>query len=859
MSITTEELREALLDLERAKDKERQARLTSESLLAGLEAISETISSDEMFSRLLEALRIPLDFDHAFLILKDDDKFRIVASTSPHFEKTGFQAKPLLNRILEGKAVSVFDAGAIKEWQIQPESARALVTSALHVPLKTSQLTAALVCVKRVRAYFTRSHLSLIKRFIPLALSALGRLQDMERLKCEIEEHEQTEAKLSEYRDRLEKMVEERTRELLQSQERLQAALLGSKAGLWDVNLITGEEFLDQRWTGMLGYSVQELWEKYEKPWEALVHPEDFPGAQTALHRHLAGKTEYYQAEYRMRAKSGEFRWILDTAKAGNYDEHGAPGRISGIHLDITERKKTEIALKRSEQRFADFVDAASDWYWEMDADYRMCWLSDRIEDVLGVSKEELLGFKRTEVRSEKEAEEHEKWDAHIADLDHQRTFRDFEYQLKGDQYGNRWVRISGKPFYDDNGEYLGYRGTGTDITAYRKAEEERIELEEQLRQSKKMEAIGTLAGGIAHDFNNILQGMASALEIINMELPKKTPVKPELQMLARLQKRARDLVRQILTFSRYDTEKQGVIEVVPILQESLKMLRSTLPKSIDIQTQIVLPQALIQGNASQIHQVIVNLCVNAGHAMEKTGGVLTVSLDKVEHPAREPVSLHSGRNYFRLCIKDTGTGMSEDLVKRIFEPFFTTKDRGRGSGLGLSVIDGIIELHQGHIHVASEEGKGSTFSVFLPLVEGKISKSPAAAVPETPPKPEGFRILFVDDEEEILFMQQNILKRMKHQVTACVSGEDALEKLRKDPDAFDMVITDQTMPGVSGMQLSRLIREVRQDMLIILATGYSAEELPEGIEDVGIRAILRKPYTHDILSSLIHEVMETA
>ena len=298
----------------------------------------------------------------------------------------------------------------------------------------------------------------------------------------------------------------------------------------------------------------------------------------------------------------------------------------------------------------------------------------------------------------------------------------------------------------------------------------------------------------------------------------------------------------------------------MPLLNESLKMLRATLPKTIRIKEQFGISQAQVKGNWTQIQQGIVHLCVNAGHAMEESGGTLIVSLQNVAHPERAPADLIPGKEYLCLRIQDNGKGMPPEVLSRIFEPFFTTKEQDKGTGLGLSVIDGIIDMHRGRVHVESEVGKGTIFDVYLPRAEAGKTEEITAEIPESQTAPaaemKALRILLVDDEEDVLRSQVRIFKKLGHSTELCFRGDEAFEKLKESREKFDLMITDQMMPGLTGMQLSSKCRKLWPELPIILATGYSREELPERIENVGISALLLKPYSRSDLSQLLQEVI---
>ena len=357
-------------------------------------------------------------------------------------------------------------------------------------------------------------------------------------------------------------------------------------------------------------------------------------------------------------------------------------------------------------------------------------------------------------------------------------------------------------------------------------------ELSAQLQQAQKMEAIGTLAGGIAHDFNNILSIILGYASLLEDEVEDAGETRENLDMVVRAARRARDLVEQILTFSRRSERERRPLDPKPVFAEALKLLRSTLPATIEIRTHIDEAPMQLLADPSQLHQVLMNLCTNAAHAMSESGGILEVSIERARSaPAGDSL---------RLSVADTGAGMDADTAGRIFEPFFTTKERGQGTGLGLAVVHGIITEHGGTIDVASRPGEGATFTAYLPI-DAAVETAAEEPAPTAPPRGRG-RILFVDDEVPIVRMGQKILGRLGYTVVGATESEEALDAFREAPAAFDLVITDQTMPVLTGDALIAEVRKLRPDIPVILCTGYSQKMNEDTAKAAGIDAFLMKP-----------------
>ncbi len=398
----------------------------------------------------------------------------------------------------------------------------------------------------------------------------------------------------------------------------------------------------------------------------------------------------------------------------------------------------------------------------------------------------------------------------------------------------------------------------GLDISKRKKAEKEKMELELQLSRKQKMEAVGTLAGGIAHDFNNILGAMQGYLELSLDDVPEDHPVRDHLNQMVSCVDRAAKLVKQILTFSRKDQQEQEKepVRISSIIKEVLGMLRSSLPATIKISRKIHADSSMVLADSTQIHQVLVNLCTNASHAMRENGGLLEVSLEDVNLKSETRIGdehLKPG-NYVKLSVSDSGHGIEKEIVERIFEPFFTTKGVHEGTGLGLSVVHGIIKSHDGAITVSSTPGEGTTFVIFLPKIEsGDLKESKSSE--ETTKDSE--LILLVDDEEMIINSTKQILERLGFEVIAKTSSIDALEAFQEEPEKFDLVFTDQVMPNLTGTQLSEKLLSIRPDISIILCSVFPEDVCPEELERIGIKEFLAKPISMQKINKIIRKVLD--
>ena len=394
------------------------------------------------------------------------------------------------------------------------------------------------------------------------------------------------------------------------------------------------------------------------------------------------------------------------------------------------------------------------------------------------------------------------------------------------------------------------------EINNRKQAEEKRNKLETQLQQCQKMEAIGTLAGGIAHDFNNILASVIGYTELALDNTEKGTLLYDNLQEVFSAGQRASDLVKQILTFSRQADQELKPLQVQLFVREALKLIRSTLPSTIEIKQNISNTCGLVMADATQIRQVAMNLLVNAFHAMEDNGGKLDVILKEVDldmNDLKDPAMVPGP--YVCLTVADTGIGIDKSVIDRIFEPYFTTKEKDKGTGLGLATVHGIVKSYKGDIRVYSEPGKGSTFHVYLPVIQTRIEEKEIRVI--SPMERGTEQILFVDDEAQIVRIAQQMLEGLGYHVTARTSSIETLEAFRAAPDKFDLVITDMTMPNMTGVELAKKLMEIRSGIPIIICTGFSEKISEHKAETVGIRGYVMKPVLKSELSEKIRQVLD--
>ena len=523
------------------------------------------------------------------------------------------------------------------------------------------------------------------------------------------------------------------------------------------------------------------------------------------------------------------------------------------LRKEIEERKQVEAALRESEERYRTQFEKALDAMFVGDAETGILIDCNQAAlQLVGREKSELVGKHQRILHPPEEIEGK-----------FSRTFKQHQKEREGQALETRVITKSGElrsvsvkaNVFTLKGRQV-LQGIFRDITEWRQTQEENKRLELQLRQVQKMEAIGTLAGGIAHDFNNILAAMIGYTELARGDVPKHTRTHSNLEEVYKAGLRARDMVQQIVTFSRKRDEEKMSLRISPIIKEALKLLRASLPATIEIRQKIDSESDTILGDPTQIHQVLVNLCTNAEYAMREHGGVLEVRLTeeqfdagaRSQHPDLKPGP------YVRLTVSDTGCGIDSKIVDRIFDPHFTTRQLSEGTGMGLPVVHGIVKSHGGSITVSSTPDKGTTFDVFFPRIEAKQAGE-ADSVGLAPRGTE--RILFVDDEEGVVDIGKQIFEGLGYHVVTRTSSIEALEAFRAQPDRFDIVITDQTMPNMTGAELAQELLYIRPDIPVILCTGYSHTISEDEAKTNGIREYLMKPIVSQDIVKVVRKVLD--
>ncbi len=631
--------------------------------------------------------------------------------------------------------------------------------------------------------------------------------------------------------------------------DRLRVAMKVARMGAWELDAVTGRPVLDADTLDILGRAGHPPPTDLEACL-AMVHGEDVGAIRVKLAQSLAQGSPF-QVECRIVLPDGGCRWIAAYAEVEQ--EGGKAVLVVGVVQDISDRKQAEREVLANQSRLEGIVNSAMDSIITVDEDQRIVVFNTAAERTFGLPAAEAIGQPVGRFIPARLRERHH---------DHVERFAEGSPALRpmGQTHTTTGVRADGREFpieasisqVEVDGRRL-QTVTLRDVTEQRQAAELQQRLEEQLRQSQKLEAVGTLAGGIAHDFNNILGAILGNVELARLDLPETHGAREALTQITTATLRARDMVKGLLAFTRQRESSREALRMQTVVEEVLGLLRASLPSSIEILPRLDRTAPPVLADVSELHQVIMNLCTNAFQAMQPQGGTLEIELDHVEvdealaasHPDLRPDW------YVRLGVADTGVGMDPPTLGRIFEPFFTTKPVGEGTGLGLSVVHGIVKAHNGAITVESQRGRGSRFRIYLPALKERVDErrnsGPALL------RGNGEHILFVDDEPALVSLGRRALQRLNYRVTGTTQPEEALAMLRANPAEFDLVITDLTMPDLTGTDLAAEIQQVRSDLPVILATGYGGAI---GTAPPGIRAVIHKPATLEQLATEVHRVL---
>jgi len=650
---------------------------------------------------------------------------------------------------------------------------------------------------------------------------------------------------------------------LRESEQRLRFALEGANEGLWDWSIDGRDVYYNTAAERMLGYEPGEMERQAGRTtWDQNVHPDDMPAVQRAIDEHVAGNTPAYEAEYRCRTKQGGWKWLLGRGKVVERNADGSPRRMTGVHIDITERKQSEetrarlTAIVDAEHRRADAAVRESEERHRLlfeenpipllviDAETLM-FLSVNASAVrqYGYSREE---FARMSILDIRPAEDADLALSRVAAPVEVRSQRSGPYRHRRKDSSIVIVDIVSRDFV--------FAGRHARLVLAIDVTEHRL-LEEQLRQSQKIEAVGQLAGGIAHDFNNLLTVIKGNVELAMHQLPSAVPLRNDLEQVAHAASRAALLTRQLLAFSRKQVLKPVVLDLTEVIAEAERMLHRVIGEDITFVTELAPTLSRVTADRGQIEQVLVNLVVNARDAMPG-GGVLTVATGDVTLSAAGAAArgVMPGP-YVTLRVSDTGVGMDDATRSRIFEPFFTTKPVGRGTGLGLATVHGVVHQSGGFVTVESTPRAGSSFTVFLPRT--MHLDNPNGAVGFGTGIPRGSEtILLVEDEDAVRTVARRVLVEAGYTVLEAANAAEAIELFDRSRGAVAMLVSDVVMPGLNGHELSRTLRLRVPTLPALFVSGYSVDARGDssGFDD---ECFLAKPYDPTELARRVRSILD--
>ena len=643
--------------------------------------------------------------------------------------------------------------------------------------------------------------------------------------------------------------------------------------------------YFNKKLPELFGYTREEI---KGQSIRSLVHPGDVEWVMKIHRQRIEGKTVPSRYEFRGIKKDGSVIFLELDAVALKKN-----GSITGSHSyiwDITERKKTELinsviyeiskainessnldtlypGIHKSLWKIIDVTNFYIALYNKEKDTIRFTYFTDEYDDELeikdaihsdsltaGVIKSkksmlldaELLGMKYTNPREE--------WGTQP------RIWLGVPLMIKNEVIGVIAVQSYVNPNLYSKKDLELLEAVSEPIAfaiQRKKTEEEKKILEDQLQQAKRIEALGTLAGGIAHDFNNLLGAIMGYTELTLYDIHEKDPLRSNLERAMAAAHRAKEMVNQILAFSRKDREERVPMYISSIVKEAIKFLIPTLPCSIEIRQNIAAKWTVVMGDPTQIYRLIINLCTNAVQAMAEKGGIIKIHLTEKESKSVGPTGtcLKPG-TYMHLTITDTGEGIDAEIIDRIFEPYFSTRKTSIGTGMGLAVVHGIVKRHDGDINVHSEPGKGTTVHVFLPTVSAERISEEKEKLTQ-PLQGGNERILLIDDERSLADVGKQMLEKLGYQVSSWTNSSKALGRFQKNPYQFDLVITDMTMPDMTGLQLSEKIKRIRPDIPVILCTGFSESINQENSSSYGISALIKKPYLKNDVARVIREVLD--
>ncbi len=636
---------------------------------------------------------------------------------------------------------------------------------------------------------------------------------------------------------------------LRESAMQLSLVIRGGDIGYWDWNFPTNELVVNDRWLTMLGLD-SECRPASMELWNSRVHPDDAHKLVRLVEEVILNPIGFDgEVEIRVRHTAGHYVWILDKFSVVERAADGSPLRVVGTHLDITARKEAEFELRESHERFRQLAENIQEVFWISDtAKKQILYISPAYEKIWGRTCAQL--YQDPHSWLEAIHPDDRARILHAAQTKQVLGLYNETYRIQRPDGVMRWIHDQAFPVAGPTMEVQRIVGTAEDIT-------ERRQLEEQFRHSQKMQAVGTLAAGIAHDFNNVLAAILGNTELALKDTAPEHPARESLDEIKIASARAKGLVQQILAFSSRQPIERCPMALGPLVKEAARLLRATIPTAVQLVTLVEAEVPPVLADATQVHQVLINLCTNAWHALGDQPGRIEVKLRSVTldaAAASQIVGVGPGR-FACLSVSDNGQGMDAATIERIFDPFFTTKEQGKGTGLGLSVVHGIIKGYQGAIQVASEPGQGTTVTLYIPATASALGVSALGVSASSSRRGENQRIIYLDDDESLLCTATRMMERLGYHVTGFSRAADAVKAFRDNPGQFDLAITDLNVPSTTGLKVAIELLKVRADLPVVLMSGSIDEGVQRAAREAGIRGILCKPFTMEEFSEVIHRL----
>ncbi|MFW2372303.1 MAG: PAS domain S-box protein [Gammaproteobacteria bacterium] len=643
---------------------------------------------------------------------------------------------------------------------------------------------------------------------------------------------------------------------LKQSNERYLSLVECTSDWIWEVDKDGIYTYVSPKIKDLLGYEPEEVLGKT---------PGDLMPAQEAervskiLRKTIAAGNSIITMENINLHKKGH-QVILETSAVPLFNDTGKLLGYRGIDRDITERRQVENRANELERKFITLLANLQGMAYrcQNNHDWTMEFISDNCQQLTGYQVADLLSSQSIAYNDLIHPDDKEMvWETTQKRIAMDLPFQ-LVYRIKTVSGETKWVWEQGISIKDCTGKLIALEGFITDITEHKLAEQENEKLQAQLRHVQKMEAIGTLAGGIAHDFNNLLSPIMGYTELAIEALADNPVVSNDLKQVLKASERAKELVKQILSFSHHSDHERKPVQLNLIVNEAMRLLRASIPTTIEVRQNINSNCGYVLADPTQMHQIVINICTNAYHAMREKEGILHVKLEQVSIDVEQAnlVSINPG-SYIKLEISDSGHGMDEQTLERIFEPYYTTKSEDEGTGLGLSVVHGIVRSHDGGITVTSTPAQGTKFEIFFPRVS---TTSTELGVDLVEPIPSGNEhILLIDDEVAIVQMETALLENLGYKVTAVTSSDEALATFEKHPDIFDLTISDMTMPHITGADLARKFLSIRPDMPFILCTGFSEIINEEKAREIGIQAYIKKPVLRKEMAIVVRKALDNS